>query len=78
MGSESFRVFLDELGLNLVRTEQIRTPLLIIGAGNDTHLPKHGTSYCSPLPHGHKIFPVMTHDVILEAGWEQVAEAILN
>jgi pimeloyl-ACP methyl ester carboxylesterase len=79
MHSESFRSLLDELGLNLVRTKRIRTPLLIIGAQNDTVIfpsmvrataRKYGTSA--------EIFPDMAHDVMLEAGWEKVAQRILK
>jgi len=79
MHSESFRSFLDELGLNLVRTKKIQTPLLVIGAQNDTVIfpsmvqataQKYGTSA--------EIFPDMAHDVMLEAGWEKVAKRILE
>ena len=79
MNSESFRSLLDELGLNLVNTRQVKTPLLVIGAEKDTVIftsmvqataRRYGTSA--------KIFPDIAHDVMLEAGWEQVAEAILK
>jgi alpha-beta hydrolase superfamily lysophospholipase len=79
MQSESFRSLLDELGLNLVRTKKIQTPLLVIGAQNDTVIfpgmvqstaRKYGTTA--------EIFPDMAHDVMLEAGWEKVAQRILD
>jgi pimeloyl-ACP methyl ester carboxylesterase len=79
MQSESFRSLLDELGLNLVRTKRIQTPLLIIGAKNDTVIfpnmvqataRKYGTTA--------EIFPDMAHDVMLEADWKKVAQRILE
>jgi pimeloyl-ACP methyl ester carboxylesterase len=78
MQNESFRSYLDELGLNLVRTKRVKTPLLIIGAENDTVIKpwlvqraaeKYGTTA--------EIFPDMAHDVMLEAGWKKVAQRIL-
>jgi pimeloyl-ACP methyl ester carboxylesterase len=77
--NESFRAYLDELGLNLVRTKRVKTPLLIIGAEKDTVVKpwlvqrtaeKYDTSA--------EIFPDMAHDVMLEAGWEKVAKRILD
>jgi len=79
MNSESFRVFLDELGLNLVQTEQIRTPLLVIGAGKDTVIfPNMVQATARRYGTTAKIFPYMAHDVMLEEDWEQVAETILE
>lgn len=79
LNGESFRVFLDELGLNLVRTKRVKTPLLVIGAEKDTVIfssmvettaRRYGTKA--------EIFPDMAHDVMLEAGWEKVAKRILE
>ncbi len=79
LGDESFRTYLDELGLNLVRTKRIKTPLLIIGAENDNIITpnmvkatarRYGTTA--------EIFPDMAHDVMLEPGWEKVAAGILE
>jgi len=79
MNSESFRCMLDELGLNLIRTRKIQTPLLVLGAQNDTVIfpfmvqataRKYGTTA--------EIFQDMAHDVMLEAGWEKVAKRILE
>ena len=79
MQNESFRAYLDELGLNLVRTKRVKTPLLLIGADNDAVIKawmvrrtakRYGTTA--------EIFPDMAHDVMLEAGWEKVAQRILE
>ena len=79
MGDESFRAYLDELGLNLVRTRLVRTPLLVIGAGQDT-LITPGMVQATARRYGTtaEIFPGMAHDVMLEAGWERVAGRILS
>jgi len=79
MNSESFRVFLDELGLNLVQTERVRTPLLVIGAEKDTVIfPSMVRATARRYGTTAKIFPNMAHDVMLEPGWERVAETILE
>jgi len=79
MQNESFRSYMDELGLNLVHTQRIKTPLLIIGAENDAVIKpwmvqltakRYGTTA--------EIFPDMAHDVMLETGWEKVAQRILK
>ena len=76
---ESFRAGLDELGLNLVRPKRIRTPLLVIGAQNDTViLPKYVHATARTYGTTAKIFPEMAHDVMLEAGWHAVADHILE
>jgi len=79
MQNESFRSYLDELGLNLVHTQRVQTPLLVIGAQDDTVInpwmvkrtaERYGTKAV--------IFPDMAHDVMLETGWEKVAERTLE
>lgn len=79
MGDESFRAYLDELGLNLAHPKRVRTPLLVIGAQDDQVISPqmvrdtaraHGTQAV--------IFPHIAHDVMLESGWEQVAGKILE
>lgn len=76
---ESFRAYLDELGLNLVRSKRVKTPILVIGAEKDTVISQkavrdtakaYGTSA--------EMFPDMAHDVMLESGWEAVAKRIVE
>jgi len=79
MNSESFRVFLDELGLNLVRTDRVRTPLLIIGAEKDSVVfPSMVRATARRYGMEAKIFQSMAHDVMLETSWKLVAETILD
>jgi len=77
--NESFRSYLDELGLNLVRTKNVRTPLLIIGAEKDAVI-KPWTVERTARLYGTQaeIFPNMAHDVMLEAGWERVVQRALD
>jgi pimeloyl-ACP methyl ester carboxylesterase len=76
---ESFRALMDELGLNLVHTKKFKTPLLVIGAENDTVITptmvrgtarRYGTEAV--------FFPNMAHDVMLEKDWRSVADRILQ
>lgn len=79
MQNESFRSYLDELGLNLVPTKRIKTPLLIIGAENDTVIkPRMVQRTAEKYDTSAEIFPDMAHDVMLETGWEKVAKRILE
>jgi len=76
---ESFRSYLDELGLNLVRPKRIKTPLLVIGAQDDMVIPQKGVR-ATARTYGTNavIFPDMAHDVMLEEGWQVVADRILE
>ncbi|MBL8102219.1 MAG: alpha/beta fold hydrolase, partial [Anaerolineales bacterium] len=79
MNDESFRMYLDLLGLNLVNTKKVKTPLLVLGARDDTvisngDVEKTAKAYNTQA----EIFPNMAHDMMLEAGWKPVAERILN
>lgn len=79
MNDESFRMYLDLLGLNLVRTKKIKTPLLVLGAKNDAvisngDVEKTAKAYNSTA----EIFPNMAHDMMLEKGWQAVAERIMK
>jgi pimeloyl-ACP methyl ester carboxylesterase len=79
MTDESFRAFIDESGLNLVRPKQVKTPLLVIGAQNDTVIfPRLVENTAHIYNTKAEIFADMAHDVMLEAGWEKVAKRVLD
>lgn len=75
---ESYRAFLDMLVLNLVKTKQVnRIPMLVLGAEHDTIVSQaeirrtaavYGTTA--------EIFLDMGHDMMLDPGWQAVAERI--
>lgn len=78
MQDESYRNFLDMLFLNLPRPERVRTPLLVLGAGADriftpAEVEATGRAYRAPT----RLFPGVAHDLMLEAGWQAVADHIL-
>ncbi len=79
MNDESFRMFLDLLGLNLAHPKKVKTPLLILGAEKDTVIAPRDV-HDTARAYGVKgeIFPNMAHDMMLEAGWKSVAERILS
>jgi pimeloyl-ACP methyl ester carboxylesterase len=70
-------IFLDLMFLNLPRPQRVTVPLLILGAENDgffTTREVHATarSYRTK-PH---FFHSMGHDMMLEPGWQEVAQRI--
>ncbi|HEX8395950.1 MAG TPA: alpha/beta fold hydrolase [Pyrinomonadaceae bacterium] len=78
IGEESFRAFLEMLFL-LPNPKLIKSPLLVIGAANDrivsqSSILKTAQSYRADV----KIFPDMAHDLMLEEGWETVAQFICS
>jgi pimeloyl-ACP methyl ester carboxylesterase len=79
LDDESFRMFLDLLGLNLAHPKKIKTPLLILGAGNDNSITP-GQVHATARAYGvqAEIFPNMAHDMMLEKDWEAVAKRILE
>ena len=79
MQNESFRAYLDELGLNLVRPKRVNTTVLVIGAADDTVIPTNVVE-ATARAYGTQaeILPDIAHDVMLEAGWERAAKRILD
>lgn len=75
-GSESYRANL-EMIWNLPQPEKITTPMLVVGAANDALLaPKKIEKTARAFNAECRIFPNMAHDMMLEKGWENVAEFI--
>ena len=74
---ESFRAFLDMLIPYRSHPEQVRTPLLVLGAAEDRFiLPGEVAATASGLGVKAEIFPGMAHDMMLEADWQMVADRI--
>jgi pimeloyl-ACP methyl ester carboxylesterase len=78
VGDESFRAYLETLLLLLSRPLRITAPLLILGAANDLAVSVHEVENTAKT-YGTRaeIFPDMAHDMMLEAGWQAVADRIL-
>ncbi len=79
LNDESFRMFIDLLGLNLADPKKVKTPLLILGAKNDNAISEDQV-HATARGYGVKaeIFPNMAHDMMLESGWKTVADRILT
>jgi pimeloyl-ACP methyl ester carboxylesterase len=76
---ESFRLALEAAFLNLPRPGRVRTPLLVLGAENDrvftvAEQRKTAQAYKTEAI----LYPDMAHDMMLEQGWERVANQILK
>jgi alpha-beta hydrolase superfamily lysophospholipase len=75
---ESYRAYLDMMGLSLPRTKRLKTPLLVLGATDDSIISQREVE-ATARAYGTKaeVFPSMAHDMMLEDGWRMVAERIL-
>jgi pimeloyl-ACP methyl ester carboxylesterase len=79
MGDESFRVFLDLLGLNLAHPKRVKTPMMVVGAEKDTVIPPSDV-HATAKAYGTRaeILPGLGHDLILEPAWRSAATRILE
>lgn len=78
MQDESYRAFLGMLALELPRPKRVSTPMLVIGAGQDTiFLPAQVAETARAYGTEPVMFPDMAHDMMLEPGWEAVADHIM-
>ncbi len=75
---ESFRAYLDELGLNLVRPKRVKTPMLVIGAARDAVISRKAVNDTARAYGTTAEFFDMAHDVMLESNWKLVADRILE
>ncbi|MBI5950982.1 MAG: alpha/beta hydrolase [Chloroflexi bacterium] len=79
LDDESFRMFIDLLGLNLAHPKKVKTPLLILGAEKDNAItPDQVHATARAYGTQAEIFPNMAHDMMLEKDWEAVAKRILD
>jgi pimeloyl-ACP methyl ester carboxylesterase len=75
--NESQRMSLDAILLKLPRPKRVTTPMLVLGAEHDDCFSQsevHATARAYRTEA--EIFPDMGHDMMLEPGWEAVAERI--
>lgn len=79
MTDESYRAFLDILFLNLPKPKRVTTPMLVMGAANDTcFLPSQVEATARAYHTQAVIFPNMAHGMMLDQGWEAVAGRIIT
>ena len=79
LNDESFRMYVDLLGLNLVSPRKIKSPMLVLGAEQDAVISagdvrKTARAYNAQMEN----FPDMAHDMMLEKNWKAVADRILS
>ncbi len=75
---EAYRAYLDMMGLNLPRPQRVETPLLVLGAKNDMIISRKDVETTARAYGVQAVFfPDMAHDMMLEAGWQGVADRIL-
>ncbi len=76
---ESYLGFLDMVALNLPRPKRVKTPLLVLGAANDTLFHSYEIAATARAYNTQAvIFPDMAHDMMLEANWQAVADRIIG
>lgn len=77
---ESYRVGLDTALFNLPRPDKIhRLPMLVLGAAKDAlFTPREVKATARAYNTGAEIFPHMAHDMMLDVGWQNVAERIVE
>lgn len=76
---ESYRAYLDMMGLSLPRPKRVKTPLLVLGAADDRLIsPSEVEATAQTYGVRAEFFPNMAHDMMLEDGWQIVADRILS
>jgi hypothetical protein len=77
-GKESYRAAL-EMIYNLPQPRKIKAPLLVVGAENDALIPPPKIEKTARVFNADcKIFPAMAHDLMLERGWQKVADFMIQ
>ena len=76
---ESYFAFIDMLLLNLPHPEKIDVPSLVLGGANDrVFSPKEVELTAKAYNTQSKIMENMAHNMMLEKGWQKVADFILD
>jgi pimeloyl-ACP methyl ester carboxylesterase len=79
LGHESIRMAFDVLFLALPHPKKVTTPLLVLAAENDRAFSVAEEQATARAYNTQaEIFPDMAHDMMLERGWQKVAQRILE
>jgi pimeloyl-ACP methyl ester carboxylesterase len=80
MQDESYLAYLDIVFLNLPRPRRVpQTPMLVLGGTNDAiFTPAEARATARRYNAEVEIFPDMAHDMMLESGWQGVADRIVG
>lgn len=77
MQDDSFRAFLDLLGLNLAHPKRVKAPLLVLGAEQDWALGPDTKATARVYGGRMDIIPSVGHYMVLDTNWKGAAERIL-
>ncbi|MBM3119550.1 MAG: alpha/beta hydrolase [Chloroflexi bacterium] len=76
---ESYCAYLEMMGLDLPRPKAINIPILVLGAARDTiFITRQVEATARAYNTKSEILPDMAHDMMLEAGWQTVADRIIS
>jgi pimeloyl-ACP methyl ester carboxylesterase len=76
---ESFRAYLDLLGLNLAHPKRVKSPMLVLGGEEDKIISVNNVNATARAYNTQaELFPNMAHDMMLEKGWKDVAERMMR
>jgi pimeloyl-ACP methyl ester carboxylesterase len=78
LGHESVRTLLDMVALNLPQPAKVRTPMLVLGGEKDTVFTQDEVRATAKAYNTEAHFFPMPHDLMLDVGWERVADTILD
>jgi pimeloyl-ACP methyl ester carboxylesterase len=77
MQNEAYRAYLDLMLLNLPHPKRVTTPLLVLGASRDTLISAAEVESTARAYGTEAEFLDMGHDMMLENGWQAVADRVL-
>jgi pimeloyl-ACP methyl ester carboxylesterase len=78
MQDDSYRAYLDMVGVDLPKPAKVKTPLLVLGVGRDNMLtPREIQATAHAYNAKFEIVPDVAHNSMLELRWQAVADRIL-
>ncbi|MCW8810735.1 MAG: lysophospholipase [Ignavibacteriaceae bacterium] len=76
---ESMRAYIDMIFLNLPQPKKVNTPILVLGATDDNLISSSDVRATAKAYNTQaEFFPIMGHAMMLDIGWQSVADQILN
>lgn len=77
--NEAYFAYLDMIAFALPRPRRVKTPMLVLGAERDAiFIPREARRTARAYGASAKVFPNMAHDMMLEPGWQSVADTMIE
>ena len=76
LADESFQALFNDMSFRRVRPERVKTPLLVLEAEEVSWGPKMALDIAGAYSVDAEFFPEMGHNMMLEPGWQAVADRI--